>query len=137
VGNVDEGFKVALGIDKSNPVLVIVFIPTQDKNSKPLKDAKMWLNAGITLLSELFGGATVMTAQGCWFNPETEEIVREDVNLVHSYVSIDDAKKVDNFLKLGNFLHRMGAEANQGEIGVVVDQVFHRITNYRKTDTVG
>ena len=136
MGNVDDGFKDALRIDKSNPVLVIVFIPTQDKNSKRLKDAKMWLNAGITLLSELFGGATVMTAQGCWLNPETEEIVREDVNLVHSYVSIDDAKKVDNFLKLGNFLHRMGAEANQGEIGVVVDQVFHRITNYRKTDAV-
>jgi len=28
----------------------------------------------------------------------------------------------------------MGTKANQGEIGVVVDQVFHRITNYRKVD---
>jgi len=134
MSNVDEGFEDVLGIDKSNPVLIILFIPTQDKNSKPLIDARMWLDAGITLLSELFGGATVMTAQGCWFNAETKEIVREEVNLVHSYVSIADAKKIDNFLKLGNFLHRMGAEANQGEIGVVVDQVFHRITNYRKTD---
>lgn len=134
MSNVTEGVENALGADNSNPVLIILFIPTQDRSSKPLPDAKMWLNAGISLLSDLFGGATVMTAQGCWSNPKTSEIVMEDVYLIHSYVSVVDAKNIHNFWKLGNFLHRMGTKANQGEIGVVVDQVFHRITNYRKVD---
>jgi len=109
VGNVDEGFKDALGINKSNPV--IVFIPTQEKNSKPLKDAKMWLNAGITLLNELFGGATVMTVQGCWFNPETEGIVRKDVNLV-CYFRFDRRRKESGqFPEISQFLAQNGSRS--------------------------
>jgi len=67
-----------IGVQSSHPMLVILFIPTKDQGGKELKDAEMWLKAGI--------------------------------------------------------LHRMGRSTNQGEIGVVVDGTFHRITKYRKVE---
>ncbi len=120
-----------LGSSDQNPVLVILFVPTKDKDGKALKDSDMWLAAAITVLSEQFGGATVMApADGAWYNPETGEIIREQVHLVHSYGKPDP--NLNSFKPIAEFLHRMGREPRQGEMGIVVDSVFHRITAYRK-----
>lgn len=121
-----------LGSFDSNSLLVILFIPTKDKDGNELRDSEMWLAAAIKVLSEQFGGATVMApAQGAWYNPESGEVISEQVHLVHSYGKPDDAP--NHFKQIAKFLHRMGREARQGEIGIVVDGVFHRITNYGKS----
>lgn len=118
-----------IGAGSSNPVLVILFIPTKDKNGKDLSDADFWLNAGITVLSEEFGGATVMApAEGAWCSPEGL-VIREKVHLVHSYGNPNS--DLSCFESIADFMHRLGRMTNQGEIGIVVDGVFHRITDYR------
>ncbi|MEJ7593060.1 MAG: hypothetical protein WKF77_16055 [Planctomycetaceae bacterium] len=74
----------------SNDLLVILFIPTKDNNGKELPDSDMWLHGAITVLSKQFGGATVMApADGAWYNPDTKEVIREKVHLVHSYGKAD------------------------------------------------
>ena len=71
-------------------------------------------------------------AAGAWHNPETNEIIEESVTLIHSYASVDANNDGSKFLKIAEFLHRMGRETKQGEIGIVIDGVFHRITRFQK-----
>ena len=67
-----------LGASASNQRLVILFIPSKDRNGKELKDSDMWVDSAIKILSKQFGGATVMApAQGAWYNPQTRKVIRE------------------------------------------------------------
>jgi hypothetical protein len=117
--------------NKGNEVLIVLFIPSRDKNSKLLPDHDVWWKTAAQVLSEEFGGATVMpAAKGFWKNYEDGKLVEEDVTLAHCYVDpkdLDDIKKVK---KLAKFLHGMGKVTNQGEIALVIDGVFHRIRKF-------
>jgi hypothetical protein len=91
----------------------------------------MWASAAGRLLAELFGGATKMPpAQGMWLNDKTNEIIVEEVILIHSYARNSHATDEARIRQLANFLHRMGRETNQGEVAVVIDNVFHRIRQF-------
>jgi hypothetical protein len=114
-------------------ILFILFIPSKDKNGNALSDQEQWANAGATLLSELFGGATEMPpAKGKWFNPETKQVISEEIILVHSYATDKDANDAMKVGRLARFLHRMGRETNQGEVAIVIGDVFHRITKFNQ-----
>jgi hypothetical protein len=116
-----------------NGTLVVLFIPTQDKNGKPLRDAEVWAGYAAQKLTDLFGGATEMpAAKGRWLNEETGETIVEDVKLIHCYVRSSHANDAGKFRDLADFLHRMGEETNQGEVVVVVAGVMHRITKFRR-----
>ncbi len=124
--------------DEANSTLVILFIPSKEKDGKDRNDQELWVDAAATLLSDLFGGATIMPpAQGAWLNPETGQLIREAVVLVHCYVrgsQIDDPERLK---ALARFLHRMGAETNQGEVGIVIGDVFHRIRRFTQEGEAG
>jgi len=123
-----------LGASDANPMLVILFVPTQDKEGKEIKNPDLWLDSAIKVLSNAFGGATVMApAEGAWFNADTKQVIRERVHLVHSYGKPDLAK----FKPIAEFLHRMGRETKQGEVGIVVDGIFHRIIKFRGVPAKG
>lgn len=120
-----------LGIEDSNEVLFILFVPSKDKNGVELSDQRQWVEAGAKLLGRLFGGSTIMPpAQGTWLNPENDELLMEEIVLVHSYARIADSQSTSVIEEIGRFLHRLGANTNQGEIGVVIDGVFHRIRKF-------
>jgi hypothetical protein len=127
-------YEDVIGCSQSNPFLVVLFIPTKDRKGLDLNDANQWLDAGIMLLTRLFGGATLVTSQGAWHDASTGNIVKEEVHLLHSYATSKAATNLDNFKQLANFLHRLGREADQGEIGLIIKDTFHRITEYRTTD---
>ena len=44
----------------------------------------MWVDHVATVLSELFGGATVCDASGCWMS-DAAGLVRESVRIVYAY----------------------------------------------------
>lgn len=114
-----------------NSILFVLFIPSKDKDGNDLSDQEMWANAAGDLLSELFGGATIMPpAKGKWFNDETKQIITEQVILIHCYARPSYAKDVDRLKQLARFLHRMGKETNQGEIAFVIDNEFRRIRKF-------
>ena len=117
-----------------NGVLFVLFIPTRDKNGKLLSDHSIWLKNAVGLLNKLFGGATTMPpAKGTWRNDETNSIVKEDIVLVHSYAKNEHVGDEWMMQELANFLHGMGRETRQGEIGIVVKDVFHRIRKFQTT----
>jgi len=69
-------------------------------------------------------------ARGKWLNEETGQIVTESVVLVHSYARESHAKDEARITELAKFLHRMGKATNQGEVAVVIEDVFHRIRRF-------
>lgn len=124
----------AIGSATSHSVLFILFVPSRTANGDQLpkgESQQMWANAAGQLMSELFSGATEMpAAKGKWFNPESKKVIAEDVILVHCYANSEDVENPDKIGNLAKFLHRMGKTLRQGEIGLVVDGVFHKINKF-------
>ena len=120
--------------EEPNSILFIPFIPSKDKDGNDLpehENQEMWVHAAARLLGRLFGGATIMSpARETWLNEDTDELISEQVMLVHSYARRSDAEDEGRLLELARFLHRMGRQTNQGEVGVVIDNVFHRIRKF-------
>jgi hypothetical protein len=116
-----------------NGKLFVLFIPSKTKNGKDLpagQDQQLWADAAGDMLSAIFGGATEMPpAKGKWMN-DNGKIITEEVLLVHSYARQEHAEDEKRLNMLAEFLHRMGRETDQGEVGVVIDNVFHRIRDF-------
>ena len=126
--------KILGSTDEPGSVLFVLFIPSKTKGGKDLpkgQDQRVWAaNAGDEL-TESFGGSTEMPgARGKWLNDESGEIVTEPVILVHSYAKESDAEDRGKLLSLAKFLHRMGKTLRQGEVALVIDNVFHRIRKF-------
>jgi hypothetical protein len=117
-----------------NGILFVLFIPSKDSVGNDLpkgQDQEMWADAAGDLLATLFGGATEMpAAKGKWYNARTKKVITEEVILVHSYARRGDAEDEAKLFELAKFLHRMGKKLNQEEVGVVIDDVFHRIRKF-------
>jgi hypothetical protein len=117
-----------------NAVLLVLFIPSKDKDGNDLpgnEDQDMWANTAADLLSRVFGGATIMPpARGSWLNDETNEVITEQVVLVHCYARASHVNDEGRLGQLARFLHRLGRQTNQGEVAVVIDNVFHRIRKF-------
>jgi hypothetical protein len=116
---------------EAGQIFFVLFIPSKDRNGKDLNNQEQWANAAGNMLTELFGGSTEMPpAKGKWFNPDTKAIITEPIILVHSYAKESDANDREKIKALAGFLHRMGRETNQGEIAVLIENIFHRITKF-------
>lgn len=120
-------------VEESERVLIVLFIPSRDRKGKPLTDHEMWVSGAENLLGRLFGGCTAMPpAEGMWFDEEADQLIREEVRLIHSYALVTDVEDLEKLRALSDFLHRMGSQARQGEVAIVIGGVFHRIRKYRK-----
>jgi len=58
-----------------------------------------------------------------------EERLSDEPTVVTSYATPEDVTD-EALARLRAFLHRLGHEANQGEIGIVVDGHYYGITDY-------
>ena len=119
-------------------VLFVFFIPSKTADGKDLpagQEQQLWASAARKILATEFGGSTEMPpAKGSWLNEDSGEIVSEDVILVHCYTTTAKAEDEQKLERIAEFLHRMGKKTKQGEIALVIDNVFHRI---RKFDLAG
>lgn len=107
-----------------------VFIPSQDQDGNPV-DSIYWREEALRTFGTLFRGATAFPpGRGVWRNDKKGgELLFEEVVLVTSYA---DPKSLteEALAVLRAFLHRMGREARQGEIGIVIGGEYHGITSY-------
>ena len=108
---------------------VAVFVPSKTRDEQPL-DHEYWRDEAMRTMSTLFGGATAVAGFGGWLDQERGGKVKEEqISMVFSFIAEDEWNKA-NVLELRKFLHRMGREAEQGEIGVLVKDRFLRIRRY-------
>jgi hypothetical protein len=129
VPNVAEIFNAE---QEPNGTLLVLFIPSKDKDGNDLKDQDVWASSASSLLSELYGGATNMPpAEGRWYNEETKKIITEPVILIHCYLRERDVNDEAKYKKVAEFLHRMGRQTNQGEVVLVLGDILYRIRKYR------
>ncbi len=91
-----------------------------DRSGKPI-DQAFRREETLRMLGTLFRGATAFPpGRGVWREDDDGALLFEDVVLVTSYATADDV--TDEALRqLRVFLHRLGREAGQGEVGLVVD----------------
>src|SRR5947209_11546988 len=125
--NPQEVFRSSLAIGTS---LLVIFVPSKDRDGKSI-DQDFWVDEVLTALGRLFRGATAYPrGRGIWRDDERGGVLlKEEPVIVFSYV----AQAALTSAALGDLyrtLSRMGREANQGEIGVVIDGQYYGITEY-------
>jgi hypothetical protein len=110
--------------------LVVVFVPSKDRNGTPI-DQDKWVDEVLSTLGQLFRGATAYPrGRGVWRDDERGGLlVREAPVIVFSYAAADSLT-MDSLANLYRTLSRMGRETQQGEVGVVIDGKYYGIAEY-------
>ncbi len=117
----------------SQPVgtlIIVLFVPSQDRNGKDI-DHDFWVTAALETLGKLFRGATAYPrARGVWRDDERGGALRYEQPTIITCYADPRAMTREAQARLRAFLHRMGREANQGEIGIVIGDKYYGITEY-------
>lgn len=109
---------------------VTVFLPSVDRDERPIPQER-WTRDCLAVLGRLFRGATAFPpGRGVWRDDERSgRLVYDDTVLVTSYV--DPASLTPGALaELRAFLHRLGREGRQGEVGVVIGGSYYGIQDF-------
>lgn len=105
-----------------------IYIPNKDRAGREIGDQRKWVLEAIHLLAAINGGATAMPpVEGGWLD-ERGQVLWENPVVVYSFIRADEF--LANLPRLREFIHRMGRETNQGEIGFEFDGRFYRIRTY-------
>jgi hypothetical protein len=125
--NPREVFRTTLPVGTS---LIVVFVPSKDQNGKPINQ-DYWVGEVLSTLGRLFRGATAYPrGKGVWRDDQSGgTLLTEEPTIVFSYAASSDVSN-SALTELYRTLSRMGREARQGEIGVVVDGTYYGITEY-------
>ena len=91
-------------------LLIVLFVPSVDRESEPI-DQDRWTRRSLEFLGTVFGGATAFPkALGVWRDDEGGgKLVWDRANQ----------------LAMGAFCRQMGRSTNQGEVGLVIANVYH------------
>jgi hypothetical protein len=108
---------------------LVVFVPTTDRRGRKLGIS--WVRPTLRILGRLFRGATAYPqGLGVWRDDDSGgNLVFDQTTIVFSYVAPLDLNPAA-LAEFRGFLHRMGREAGQGEIGLVLDGNYIAITEY-------
>ena len=115
-----------LGATKAASTLLVLFIPSVDRDSRPVAQDK-WVNEALRVLGKLFGGATAFPkGRGVWRDDARGgTLVFDRPVVIQCYTSERLISRLASELK--EFLIRMGAETRQGAIGLVIDRDYLEI----------
>ena len=130
-----EGAARALGASEPlGTAHLMIFVPSADRDGRKLK-GPTWTKPTLRTLGKLFRGATAYPeGLGVWRNDEADgKLVFDETTIVFSYVAPADLTTA-TLGELRTFLHRLGRETNQGEVGLVLDGHYIGITEF---DEVG
>lgn len=116
----------------SKRVLLVLFVPSLERDGRTPIDQDYWQKETLNTLGGLFGGATAYPkAQGVWRDDERGGVlVHDEPVVVHCYTTPEAIEDRGNQAKLSAFCRRMGREAKQGEIGLVIGDEYFAIRNY-------
>ena len=103
-------------------VLVVLFIPSVERDGRTPVDQDRWVDAALQMFGRIFGGATAYPrAKGIWRDDDRGGALIEDEPIVlHCYTTPDDIQTEKNLLELAAFCRQMGVETGQGEIGLII-----------------
>jgi len=113
-------------------VLVVLFIPSVERDGTSAIDQALWVDSALEMFGRVFGGATAFPkAKGIWRDDERGgTLVRDEPIVVHCYTTPLDIENDRNLAALGDFCRKLGREARQGEIGLVVGDEYFAIRDF-------
>ena len=119
-------FAKALGASKGASTLLVLFIPSRDRNDHGI-DQGYWVEEALTALGRLFGGATAFPqGRGVWRDDaQGGKLLFDEPVVIQCYTSEQAIE--DRAAELKAFLDRMGREARQGAVGLVIDRDYLEI----------
>jgi hypothetical protein len=119
-------FAVALGASKAASTLLVLFIPSRDRNDRAI-DQERWVDESLSVLGTLFGGATAFPqGKGVWRDDaQGGKLLFDEPVVIQCYTNEQAIERQAPTLR--EFLHRMGHEAKQGAIGLVIDNDYLEI----------
>lgn len=112
--------------------LVILIIPSHDRKQQELADQDMWAEAALELFADLYGGATAFNSFKGVYRTDQGAILWDNPILIESYVRRADLEDVIKLHELLQFSKRMGRETRQAAVAIIVNNVFHEITNFKQ-----
>ena len=102
-----------------------IYVPNKDRHGKPVLQSQ-WVEEGLRLLASICGGASAMPPiQGAWINPQTQKLIIEEPVVIYSYIEPEIFA-----LRLGelrDFIYRLGAGTDQGQMAFEFDGEFYLI----------
>jgi hypothetical protein len=115
-------------------VLVVLFVPSVERDGITPINQDDWVDAALAILGELFGGATAFPrAKGVWRDDEMGGmLVKDQPVVIHCYTTPADISDSDRLNRLGSFCRKMGREAHQGEIGLVIGDEYLAFRDFSK-----
>ena len=115
-------------------VLTVLFVPSVERDGVTPVDQERWTDAALDLFGSVFGGATAYPrAKGIWRDDERGgALVKDEPVIVHCYMEPEAIEAEENLAALGAFSRRMGREAKQGEIGLVIADEYFAIRNFEE-----
>jgi hypothetical protein len=119
-------FATRLRASKAASTLLVLFIPSKDRSDQAI-DQDYWVTEALRALGSLFGGATAFPqGKGVWRDDaQGGKLLFDEPVVIQCYTS--EAALDEKADALRDFLHRMGREARQGAIGLVIDRDYLEI----------
>src|SRR5713101_6773805 len=113
-------------------VLVVLFVPSMERDGATAVDQARWVDRALDLFGRVFGGATAYPkAKGVWRDDERGgALVRDEPVVIHCYTTPADIEDGRNLAQLGGFCRKMGSQARQGEVGLVVGDEYFAIRDF-------
>lgn len=108
---------------------ITLFVPERDVEGRAIGQAA-WVKAFLELFGRLFGGATALPrGLGVWRDDRRGgRLVFERTVMIMSFAVEEDVER--SYPVLRAFLHHFGAQARQGEVGIVVAGVYYGIGSF-------
>jgi len=115
-------------------VLVVLFVPSVERDGTGPVNQGHWVDLSLEMFGRVFGGATAYPkARGIWRDDQhAGALVKDEPVVVHCYTTPADIENEENLAELGNFCRRMGREARQGEVGLVVGDEYFAIRDFEE-----
>jgi hypothetical protein len=115
-------------------VLVVLFVPSVERDGITAINQEYWVDEALATLGQLFGGATAFPrAKGVWRDDERGSVlVKDQPVVIHCYTTPADITDPGHLSRLGSFCRRMGREAHQGEVGLVIGDEYLAFRDFSK-----
>lgn len=116
--------------------LLVLFIPSVERDGETPIDQERWVNEALKMLGEVYGGATAYPrAKGVWRDGERGgALVFDEPVVIHCYTTPKDARSPVRLARLGAFCRRLGRETAQGEVGLVIADHYYAIRDFQETN---
>jgi hypothetical protein len=113
-------FAKQLGASKAAATLLVLFVPSRDRTDQPI-DQDFWVTQALEALGSLFGGATAFPqGRGVWRDDaQGGKLLFDAPAVIQCYTGAEALESRASEVR--SFLQRMGREARQGAVGLVVD----------------